>query len=519
MQVTNVDEEDIVKTDGDYIYAISESEVVILKAYPTEQAGIVSRIQFDEWPIGLFVDNDRLVVIGGYSYDNYWGGYNRSYDDSDTHVSLFNIADRTNPVAVQEYAVSGTFAGARMVDGFVYIITTDFLYDYGEGVALPTVTVGPQTDELPPSQIGYFENESNGNAVTMILAINAAGAGSYSAAGYMTGGFGVLYVAYEHMYIAVSSYQYLNDEGYYEMLEKTAIHEIVFDDLDTNYVCTGEVPGRLLNQFSMDEYDNNLRVATTTGQIGWGAGSSSNNIYVLDSEMASLGKLEGIAPGEQIYSCRFFGDRAYLVTYMRIDPFFVIDLSDAANPKLVGSIEIPGFSDYLHPYGDDHVIGIGQDTLADPSGGFGWFQGLKLALFDVTDVANPVEEDKVVIGDRGTTSEAQDDHKAFMFDDERGILAFPVNLYENEDKPDPDGWNWTYGSYVWQGVYVYQVTPDGEFQYIGRVTHGSEGQPYYFDNLCVRRSLYIEDVLYTVSSGMVKISALSDLAEIGSIEL
>jgi uncharacterized secreted protein with C-terminal beta-propeller domain len=490
-----------------------------LKAFPTEQAGIVSRIQFDAWPIGLFIDNDKLVVIGGYSYDNYWDGYNRSYDNYDTHVSLFNIADRANPVAVQEYAVSGTFAGARMVDGFIYIITTDFLYDYGQGVALPAITVGPQTEELPPSQIGYFENESYGNAVTVILAIDAAGDGSYSAAGYMTGGFGVLYVSSEHMYIAVTSYEYLDNEGYYEMLEKTAIHKIAFDELDTTYVCSGEVPGRLLNQFSMDEYAGNLRVATTTGQIGWGAGNPSNNIYVLDSEMALLGKLEGLAPGEQIYSSRFFGDRAYLVTYMRIDPFFVIDLSDAANPKLVGSLEVPGFSDYLHPYGDNHVIGIGQDTLVDPSGGFSWFEGLKLSLFDVTDVGNPVEEDKIVIGERGTTSEAQNDHKAFMFDEERGILAFPVNLYQSESNPDPNGWNWTYGSYVWQGVVVYNVSLDGGFQYVGRVTHGSDGQPYYFDRLCVRRSLYIEDVLYTISSGMVKMNALSDLAEISSFEL
>lgn len=518
-QVANVDEQDIVKTDGTYIYTISESEVVILKAYPTDQAGIVSRIQFDAWPIGLFVDNDRLVVIGGYSYDNYWDGYNRSYDSSDTHVSLYNIADRANPVAVQEYAISGTFAGARMVDGFVYVITTDFLYDYGQGVALPAITVGPQTGELPPSQIGYFENDSYGNAVTVILAINAAGDGSYSAAGYMTGGFGVLYVSYDHMYIAVTSYEYLNDEGYYEMMEKTTIHKIAFEELDTAYICSGVVPGRLLNQFSMDEYAGNLRVATTTGQMGWGGGGSSSNVYVLDSDMALLGKLEGLAPGEQIYSSRFFGDRAYVVTYMRIDPFFVIDLSDVANPKLVGSLEVPGFSDYLHPYGDDHVIGIGQDTLADPSGAFSWFQGLKLSLFDVTDVAKPAEEDKVVIGDRGTTSEAQNDHRAFMFDEERGILAFPVNLYQDESNPDPNGWNWTYGSYVYQGVYVYKVSLDGGFQFVGRVTHGSDGQPYSYDTLTVRRSLYIDDVLYTISSGMVKMNALSDLAELGSIEL
>ena len=514
IQVANVDEEDIVKTDGQYLYTISESDVVIIKAYPTDQAGIVSRIQFDPWPTGLFVSGDRLVVIGGYSYDTYWrNGYNYSEYSDDTHVTLVDIADRANPTILKEYAVDGGFAGARMVGGYAYILTTDFLYDYGYEFGLPSITVGSQTEELQPSQIGYFENDTSGNAVTIIFAIDAAGDGSHSVAGYMTGGFSVLYVSYEHMYIAVTIYDYSYDGMYYWNYEKTAIHKIAFNNLDTDYVCSGEVPGRLLNQFSMDEYNGNLRVATTVGQMGWGGSSPSNNVYVLDPDMALLGSVEDIAVGEQIYSCRFMGDRAYMVTYMRIDPFFVIDLSNPTDPSVMSYLEVPGFSDYLHPYGGNHVIGVGLDTIDDQSGNFGWFQGVKLSLFDVTDPANPVEEDKVVIGNRGSSSEVNTDHKSFMFDQERGILAMPVSVFEGYDE-----WQWNYSG-SWQGVYVFHVSVDDGFQFIGRVTHGSTGQNYYYDDLYVRRSLYIEDVLYTVSQGMVKMNALSDLVEIGSIEL
>jgi uncharacterized secreted protein with C-terminal beta-propeller domain len=174
-------------------------------------------------------------------------------------------------------------------------------------------------------------------------------------------------------------------------LEKTMIQKIAISSGQIQYKAQGSVSGQLLNQFSMDQHGDYFRVATTSGSF-WG-GTSANNVYVLDSGMSTVGKLEDLAPGERIYSVRFIGDRAYMVTFKKIDPLFVIDLSQPANPSILGKLKIPGYSDYLHPYDENHIIGIGKHTVEAEEGlkeqrnlDFAWYQGLKIALFDVSDV-------------------------------------------------------------------------------------------------------------------------------------
>jgi len=329
-------------------------------------------------------------------------------------------------------------------------------------------------------------------------------------------------VSKENIYLASTFYETVTtffDEQ--ESAERSAIHKIAFDNLRISYVCSGEVPGRLLNQFSMDEYEGYLRVATMTGYVGRFEPDSSNHVFVLDSRMALAGSLTGLAPGEQIHSARFLGDRAYLVTFKKIDPFFVIDLSLPFAPRVLGYLKIPGYSDYLHPFGPNHVIGLGKDTVEGEGGDFAWYQGLKLSIFDVTDVAHPNEVSKVVIGDRGTDSEALSDHKAFLFSAERGLLVVPVNLAEIPDSQNQNGRpSWTYGEFVWQGVYVYSVSTDAGFVFRGRITHDATPGYYYCGGpLVIRRSLYIEDVLYSISEEMVKLNSLSDLAELRALNL
>ena len=240
------------------------------------------------------------------------------------------------------------------------------------------------------------------------------------------------------------------------------------------YVASGDVPGHLLNQFSMDEFEDHLRVATTVE--GW-TGSRTylfNNVYVLDDAMQTVGRIEYIAPDERIYSSRFIGDRLYLVTFKRVDPFFVIDLSDPAKPGILGMLKIPGFSDYLHPYDKNHIIGIGRETAENQWGGVSTL-GLKLALFDVSDVNNPAMIDKVEIGVAGTDSEALRDHKAFLFDRSKNLLVIPVeevrevSLYEGKTAP--------YTMQYWNGAYVFGVTPETGFVLRGKVAHGT-GQEY-----------------------------------------
>ena len=164
--------------------------------------------------------------------------------------------------------------------------------------------------------------------------------------------------------------------------EVTGLYKFGIDGGRIRYIAAGEVEGHLLNQFSMDEYGGNLRVATTVEGYGSSGSYQYNNVFVLDPGMKTIGSLKYIAPDEKIYSTRFIGDRLYMVTFKRIDPLFVIDLSDPKNPGILGKLKIPGYSHSLPPYASDHIIGIGKETELNDWGGVST-SGLKLALFDV----------------------------------------------------------------------------------------------------------------------------------------
>jgi inhibitor of cysteine peptidase len=239
-----------------------------------------------------------------------------------------------------------------------------------------------------------------------------------------------------------------------------------------------------------------------------------------------IGELEDLAPGESIYSARFMGERCYLVTFKKIDPLFVIDLHDPYSPKVLGELKITGYSDYLHPYDEDHVIGIGKEAVAATEGDFAWYQGVKISLFDVSDVAHPEEIAKYEIGDRGTDSAVLRDHKAFLFDRERELLVLPVLLAEIDESQYPYGVpDHAYGEFVWQGAYVFSLSLEDGLQLRGRITHydsdddlSQEGY-YYFSPESVQRSLYIDDALYTISEAKIKVNDLETLDEIAEVQL
>jgi len=299
----------------------------------------------------------------------------------------------------------------------------------------------------------------------------------------------------------------------------TTIHKIRVANASLEALASADVPGSLLNQFSMDEHEGYLRLATTSWSDSPEGIRQLNNVYVLDLELHRVGALQGLAPNEQVHSARFLGDRAYLVTFEKIDPLFVIDLSDPTDPRVLGYLEIPGYSDYLHPYDADRILGLGKDAIPDEIGDFSWYQGLKLSLFDVADVAHPEELARFGIGDRGTDSEALHDHHAFLFLPDRGLLVIPVTLA----LIDPSDWGgdpppWAYGETVWVGAYALRVSVEGGFEFAGRITHLDDPiKPMYgWDyQRTVRRSVVIDDVLYTISGSLVKANGLADLAEIG----
>jgi len=303
--------------------------------------------------------------------------------------------------------------------------------------------------------------------------------------------------------------------------EKTSIAKFKLENGNVSFVAEGAVPGKILNQFSMDEHKGNFRIATTVGWNGY------NNVYVLDKDMNTVGRLEGLAPGESIYSSRFMGDKGYIVTFKKVDPLFVLDLSDPTNPKILGKLKIPGYSDYLHPIDENHLIGLGKDSIASQYGDFAWYQGIKMAIFDVSDVNNPIELHKIIIGDRGTDSYALHDHKAFLFDKEKELLVIPVTLAEisDEDKQrsDEEVGNWpNYGEYTFQGAMIFNVNTTNGFSELGRITHVTAQDElkrgyYYGDNYSVKRAFYIAENLYTFSNSMLKASNLSSLGEVSNV--
>jgi uncharacterized secreted protein with C-terminal beta-propeller domain len=335
---------------------------------------------------------------------------------------------------------------------------------------------------------------------------------------------------FETIQKSISEYEIKIQQDY----RKTVIQKFAIDNGNVSYVTKGEVPGYLLNQYSMDEFGKKVRVATTSEYYTSKGVTMGNNVYVLDESLHILGSVENVAPEESIYSARFMGEKLYLVTYQRIDPFFVIDLS-TDTPKVLGALKIPGYSSYLHPYDDTHVIGIGKETKQNQYGGMETV-GVKVSLFDVSDVAKPVAVDTYLIGGPGTESEILSDPKAFLFDKEKNILSIPVfqqywggpiildegqigsdSTSQGVEAPEMIVPPRPYPQNNWKGFYVFGVDPVKGFSLKGTIEHSS-GSPY--DYSYGTRTFYIDDSLYTVTSNLMKINDLEDLKnELNQIKL
>ncbi|MCR4369211.1 MAG: beta-propeller domain-containing protein [archaeon] len=548
VQVEGVDEADIVKTDGEYIYNFSQNSLVITKAYPIEEAKIVSQTKFDGvTPQEMFVDGERLVLFG-YAYNNYynepwgmpqpagreamppfgWGG-NQVFI-----VQLYDIGDRASPSLEKEVEFQGSYLTSRLIGRNAYFVVNSYPNYYyaqeveGEENIIPMMREnGLEKRIAQPSEIAYIPPMMPQSFVT-IASMNLDSGKIEKEV--VAGNAQTVYASEENIYFASTQY-FAPETPILKDLErtvigdseKTIINKFSLKNGEIKFEAQGNVPGHVLNQFSLDEYAGNFRIATTIGQVWRGPSigeESKNNVYILDKEMDTIGKLEDLAPGEKIYSARFMAERVYLVTFKKVDPLFVIDASDPTNPKVLGKLKIPGYSDYLHPIDEGHIIGIGKDTIESGTGDFAWYQGIKMAVFDVSDVENPKEMHKIVIGDRGTDSYALSDHKAFLYDKEKELLVIPVMLAQIPKEQKEQGYNeWgspAYGVPVFQGAMVFRLTLENGFEERGRITHISEEEElkrgyYYGNEYSVKRSLYISDVLFTLSDKMLKANSLSTL--------
>ena len=329
---------------------------------------------------------------------------------------------------------------------------------------------------------------------------------------------GVVYASSEALYVA-TRYSY-GDQGSWffddidEFTEATTVHKFSLSSSPpaAAYQASGAVRGRVLNQFSMGEHDDHLRMATTTGHIR--DPETHNSVYVLEQQGAVLeviGMVTGMAPTEDIRSARFVGNRGFIVTFKKTDPLFTVDLSDPENPTIAGELKIPGFSTYIHMMDADHLLTIGFD--ADDQGSFAWFQGIELQIFDVSDMSNPVQIHKEIIGTRGTTSEATSNHLAFNYFPPKDVLALPMPICE-----DSSGGGRYGAEMAFSGLLVYDLTVADGFSERGRVSHEDPTDDYYGcwnwwtdSNSRVKRSIVMDDFVFSISDTLLKVNHLDAL--------
>lgn len=510
VQVENVDEGDIVKTDDKYIYYLSKQRLIIINAENAEISEKIAEINFNEenfYPIEIYVQNNKLALIGNVAYNETVKMSTEMQDISEvpkskTGIIIYDITDRSNPKEIRNVMLEGTYitSMSRMIDENIYFAVSKNIYGYD--ISCKSIEELNENDYMPKYTDTAISNEEKCISYDKIYNLDETEDANYlilvgininedNEADIQTflGAGTYLYSSEKNMYIATNEVEY--DENYNIISTKTKLMKFELNNGKIIYKAKCEVEGRVNNQFSMDENGDNFRIATTTGEI-WSNQNTSNNLYVLNDKLEEIGKIEGLAEGEKIYSVRYMGSKAYVVTFKQTDPFWVIDLSDVKNPKVLGEVKLPGYSTYLHPYDETHVIGFGYGNEKQNE--------LKLVMFDVSDLANPKVLFEIAVGDKYTFSELLYNHKVAIFSKEKNIIAFPI-LSSSGRKMN-------------SRAAIYGIDLDNGFALkgeIGEVTDNYEEQ--------VRRIVYVNNNYYVLSYVDVKVANMDNLEVVKDIDI
>ena len=584
VQEKGVDEADLVKTDGEHVYVLTNGVLSIIDSWPASEAKLIGELDLES--IGrdgyvsedMFLFEDRILV-----FSREWSERDSIDKDADimveerttwvsqTGLIVIDISDRSAPKVVQEKLVDGNLVSARMIGSDVYTVLSNrmsmpsevysamddipwWIWEsmfeglYADGVAdrleareklkdifrpmiaaavkargaeafLPQITHEDGSTDAALSCTDILHSmEISNPGLTTVAHIDLADdevSISAEATGVMMGS-STVYASQENLYVAQSSYGWW--DGISPIERETRIHRVALDGDRSSYEATGVVGGYLHNQFSMSEHKGMLRVATTYDDWWWGTDGddelTGNNVFILDatqSQMGLIGAVTGLAPGERIYSTRFQGDRAFMVTFVQIDPLFTLDLSNPTAPEAVGELKIPGYSSYLHPIGEDHVLGVGMDGDWD-----GRISGVAISLFDVSDFSDPTQQDQLTLECDDSWSEALWNHHAILVYGD--IVAIPAYGYTRSDADDfSDDW----GGYSYEsGLVVAEIDVESGLERRGFVNHRPLVEEVYCDGDgedCdssyvpqMRRSLVIEGHLFSISELGVMVSKVDD---------
>ncbi len=538
-QVDGVDEADQVKTDGAYIYSIVNGRVIITDIRDPSAMAKIAELPYEAtfYPSQLFLTETTLIVLGDKhtSYNHSDSPENISTKmmmpyNSATNVRLYDLKDKENPKLVREIGAEGYLNGARKTGDMLYFITNVtpnyWAFQEDDGGELRPFTYdsqkGDQPTPLPYSDLSILPRTLEGTySVITAMDLNNPRESQVITKGYL-GGSSAMYMSKESLYLTAPIYDVpvIQEEQKSSTMmwnpqeTNTEIFKFSLDGTKVEFASSGEVEGMLLNQFSMDEHNNHFRVVTTKG-FAWNTETpSENNLFILDAGMKQVGSIQGLAKGERIYSARFMGDKAYMVTFKETDPLFVMDVSIPTAPKVLGELKIPGFSNYLHPLDKNHLIGFGYDTKSIPGENGSQPRimtgGMKISLFDVSDFTNPKEKDVEILGVQGTFSSLQYDHKALFQHQEKGLYGFPVTLYEGANKEG-------YGEFSGEGAMIYEITKENGIREVANLINTENPKSYDDWEKALQRIMYVEDTLYTISMKEMKSYDLNTFKEIGVV--
>lgn len=482
-----VDEGDVAKTDGRYLYVLknqrNEISIVDTKGSDMKEVARVSPEDFNNIN-EIYVQDDRLIIVGSSDTMSVWplartddsegeADSDETYvDETLTMIRTYDISDKKSPELLGEMSQSGYYKSSRIVDGYIYIFSDYSVYNNINKDDASTYIPKVNNEVISESDICLPAVEAANN-YTVITAVSVESPEEVISSKAMLSQYGQYYVSNENIYY----YEEIWDEN----KTITNVRKLSYDKGNIESAAQGKFDGNLNDSFSIDEYEGNLRVVTTV--------DNTNALYIFDENLEKIGSIEGLAEDERVYSARLMGDTGYFVTFRNVDPLFSVDLSDPTNPKILGELKIPGFSQYLHPYSEGLLLGIGMDADEET----GATEGLKLSMFDISDNTNVIEAHQF-ISERDYYTNLFSSYKGLMIDTDKNIFGFSTEGMDGEH------------------YCLFTYDEDKGFVELMRTEVNNSG---YMET----RGIYIDDTLYVICGNIIESYSLETYEKVDSIIL
>jgi len=603
-QVKGVDEADFMKNDGTRIFTLSGNSLFATQSWPPQDIKSAGQIAIEGWPQSMFLDEkNRITVFSSVWLTDPEANLGKTESDPDycyycysgvsaTKVTVVDVSDMANMKVTSELYYPGYMTDARRIGSSVRVVVGDY-FNWPDGVSYwpeydpndpnkynDKAVFDAALDKLKVSNeqairgkdlnfwlkkgkrrtadgklvdIGYncsdFTQMNAPTKLTGLLNIITVNLDKLEDQGHrltLLGEMGTVYASTKSLYVAEWHWWW----GWWNPGQQNAAYIHKFDITNPDkaiYQASGAMVGHINDQFSLDEYNDNLRVAhtidtweadpTATKDQPWlGTWKTTNRVTVFSQTKQSLievGTTGDLAEGERIQSSRFIGEKGFVVTFRQVDPLFTIDLKNPTSPKVVGTLKVPGFSSYIHPLDENHLLTIGVyiPEPTDPNQPTNWQERRQqLAIFDVSDFANPVQTFTLTSGTAYGWSEAQWDHHAFNYFPERGLLAVPFSDYSTTycSGTDVNCWDGYWSSFISE-VRVFKIDTKTGIEFKGALSmadvyksYGTADWQYYYSPW-IRRSVMASDAdgkdfVYAISDAGVRVANLQTLETLGTAE-